>query len=96
MEWMKLTFPSNSKCHSHIFYIPNTQDGMDETQLPFDLKVLLLLFPLKTQKGMDDTQLPFDLTAFILHLLPPENSKGNGLHSTSLRSQSVHPTSSSP
>ena len=39
MEWMKLNFSSNSKCHSYIFYTPKIQDGVDETQLPFELKV---------------------------------------------------------
>ena len=42
MEWMKVNFPSNSKCHSYILYTLKTQDGMDETQLPFELKVSLI------------------------------------------------------
>ena len=47
MEWMKLNFSSNSKCHSYILYTPKTQDGMDETQLSFEPKVSLkhLLHP---------------------------------------------------
>ena len=47
MEWMTLNFPLNSKCYSYIFYSPKTQNGMDETQLLFELKVSLihLLFP---------------------------------------------------
>ena len=39
MEWMKLKLRSNSKCHSNIFYSPKTQNGIDETQPPFELKV---------------------------------------------------------
>ena len=42
MEWIKLNFPSNSKCPSYILYTPKTQDGMDETQLPLELKVSLI------------------------------------------------------
>ena len=42
MECMKLNFSSNSKCQSYILYTPKTQDGMDETQLPFELKVSLI------------------------------------------------------
>ena len=76
---MKLNFPSNSKCHSYIFYTPKTQNGMDETQLPFELKVSLIhLLPPKTQNGMDETQLPFELKVSLIHLLHPENSKWNG------------------
>jgi hypothetical protein len=63
---MTLNFPSISKCHSCMFFPLKTQNGMDDTQLPFDLKVSFL----KTQNGMDDTQLPFDLKVLLLHLFP--------------------------
>ena len=36
---MKLDFPSNLRCHSYISSTPKTQKRMDETQLPFELKV---------------------------------------------------------
>ena len=53
MEWMKLKLPSNSNCHSNIFCTPKTQNGMNETQAPFELKVSLkhLLLP-ENSKGM--------------------------------------------
>ena len=44
MGWMKLNFPSNSECHSYIFYSP-------KTQLPFEIKVSLIhLLPPKNSK----------------------------------------------
>ena len=53
---MKLNFPSNLKCNSYIFCTPKTQNGMDETQLFFELKVSLLhLAPPKIEDGMDET-----------------------------------------
>ena len=44
------------------FTPPKTQNGMDETQLSFELRVsfIHLLSP-KTQNGMDETQLSFEL-----------------------------------
>jgi hypothetical protein len=42
MEWMKFNFLSDLKCHSYMFYTPKTEDGMGETPLPFELKVLFI------------------------------------------------------
>ena len=74
---MKLNFPSSSKCHSYILTPLKTQNGMDETQFPFELKVSFFFHTLKTQYGMDETQLPFDLKVSLTHLLHPENSIWN-------------------
>ena len=87
MEWTKLNFPSNLKCHSYIFCTPKTENGMYETQLFFELKVSFIhVLHRKTQNGMDETQLPFELKVSFLHLVHPENSRWNGWNSTSLRS----------
>ena len=94
---MKLNFPSNLKCHSYIFSTPKTLNGMDETQLSFELKVSLihLLHP-KTQDGMDETPLFFELKVSFIHVLHPANSKWNGWNSTLLRTRSVIHTSCTP
>ena len=68
---MKLDFPSSSGViFIHLFH-PENSKGMDETQLPFELKVSFI-------HGMDETQLTFELKVSFIHLLHPENSKGNG------------------
>jgi hypothetical protein len=65
---MKLNFVSSAECHSHIFYIPKTQDGIDETQLPFEFKVSLVhLYTPKTQDGIDETQLPFEFKVTFIY-----------------------------
>ena len=78
MESMKLHFPSNSKCHSYMFYTPKTQNGTNETQLPSSSKCHSYMFYTpKTQNGMNGTPLPFELKVSFIHVLQPENSKWN-------------------
>jgi hypothetical protein len=56
---MKLNFPSNSKCYSYIFCPPKTQNDRNETQLPFELKVLFIhvLHPKTEDVGYNSTSL---------------------------------------
>ena len=63
---MKLDFAS---CHTYIFSIRKTQDGVDETQLPFVSFIHLLHS--ETQDGVDETQLPFEFKVSFIHLLHP-------------------------
>ena len=50
MEWMKLNFPSNLKCHSYIFCIPKTK----MERIKFTRHSYMFYTP-KTQNGMDET-----------------------------------------
>ena len=107
MGWMKLNFPSNSECHSYIFYSPKTQNGMDETQLSFELRVsfIHLLLPenstsLRNQSVTHTSFTPRKLKMGWMKLNFPSNSECHTSfppeNSTSLRTQSVTHTSFTP
>ena len=89
MGWMKFNFPSNSECHSSILYSPKTQNGMDEIQLSFELRMSLIHLFLPENSKWDGCNSTFLRTQSVTHtsFIPrklkwmkfnfPSNSKGH-------------------